>query len=261
MNNSVILQVDESTKGLMEEIQSGISSSIEDGMREVKDKVESVDGTTDMILRKFKDFDGLSSTVEQLRSLAEESKKFTAIVSPLENSVTQLKQGNKTQEQILSKITSNIDLLVKGVLELGEKERGFASDIKEEIQNVLNRVNKGNEGICTQLMDILQKLSQAENKRQEISDKMSSSLTSIKESIDALSNHLDDKSGKIESSIHKVVVSHSEFSKKYAECESVHEEFERKTSSQIDEINKSMEKVQATLDIIVNLVTPFWKKW
>ena len=252
MNNSVILQVDESTKGLMEEIQSGISSSIEDGMREVKDKVESVDGTTDMILRKFKDFDGLSSTVEQLRSLA---------VSPLENSVTQLKQGNKTQEQILSKITSNIDLLVKGVLELGEKERGFASDIKEEIQNVLNRVNKGNEGICTQLMDILQKLSQAENKRQEISDKMSSSLTSIKESIDALSNHLDDKSGKIESSIHKVVVSHSEFSKKYAECESVHEEFERKTSSQIDEINKSMEKVQATLDIIVNLVTPFWKKW
>ena len=65
----------------------------------------------------------------------------------------------------------------------------------------------------------------------------------------------------IESIIHEVVVSHSEFSKKYAECESVHEEFERKTSSQIDEINKSMEKVQATLDIIVNLVTPFWKKW
>lgn len=76
MNNSVILQVDESTKGLMEEIQSGISISIEDGMRTVKDKVEAVDGTADLILRKFKNFDGISSTVEQLRSLAEESKNI-----------------------------------------------------------------------------------------------------------------------------------------------------------------------------------------
>ena len=64
MSDSVILQVDESTKGLMEEIQSGITFSIEEGVREVKDKVESVDENTDMILRKFKNFDGLSSTVD-----------------------------------------------------------------------------------------------------------------------------------------------------------------------------------------------------
>lgn len=74
--NSVILQVDESTKGLMEEIQSGITSSIEDGIRDVKSKVEAVDDNTDMILRKFKNFDGLSSSIDQLRSLAEESKSL-----------------------------------------------------------------------------------------------------------------------------------------------------------------------------------------
>jgi len=261
MSNSVILQVDESTKGLMEEIQSGISSSIEDGMRKVKDKVESVDGTTDMILRKFKNFDGLSSTVEQLRSLAEESKKFSEIVSPLENSVSELKQGNKTHEQVLSLVSSNIDLLVKGVSELGDKENNIASDIKNKIQNVLDCIEKGNESSNSLLNDVLQQLSQAENVRQEISDKITTSLSSLKESIGELSQHIDDKSTQIESGIHKVAESQTEFSKRYEENESVHQAFENKTSSQIEDIIKSMEKIQTTLDIIVNLVTPFWKKW
>lgn len=74
MKDSVILQVDESTKGLMEEIQTGIASSIEDGLREVQDKVETVDGNTEMILRKFKNLDGLNTAIENLRTLAEQSK-------------------------------------------------------------------------------------------------------------------------------------------------------------------------------------------
>ena len=261
MNNSVILHVDESTKGLMEEIQSGINSSIEDGMREVRDKVESVDSTTDIILRKFKHFDGLSSTVEQLRSLAEESKKFAAIVSPLETSVSELKQGNKTQEQILSKVTSDIGLLVKGVVELSEKEDSISTDIKNMIQDVLNGVEKGNESANKLLNNALDQLSQADNIRQEIANKIYTSFDSIKELIGELSKHIDEKSAKIENDIHDVAESHAEFSKKFAENESIHQAFESKTSSQIEEINKSMEKVQATLDIIVNMVTPFWKKW
>ncbi|MBQ0088201.1 MAG: hypothetical protein KBT27_02575 [Prevotellaceae bacterium] len=261
MKDSVILQVDESTKGLMEEIQSGISFSIEEGMKEVKDKVESVDGTTDMILRKFKNFEGLSSTVEQLRSLAEESKKFAAIVSPLENSVSELKQENKTQEQTLSIVTSNIDLLVKGVSELSDKENTISADINNKIQDVLNGVEKGNESTSTLLNGVLNQLSQAENVRQEISSKIDKSLLCIKELIGELSKHIDEKSAKIESNINEIAESHADFSKKNAENESIHQEFESKTSAQINDINKSIEKVQATLDIIVNMVTPFWKKW
>lgn len=261
MNKSVILQVDESTKGLMEEIQSGISSSIEDGMRGVRDKVESVDGTTDMILRKFKNFDGLSSTVEQLRSLAEESKKFTAIVSPLENGMSELKQGNKTQELILSKVTSNIDLLIKGVVELSDKEISISTDVKNKIQDVLNGVEKGNEETNTLLNDVLKQLSQAEAVRQEIASKTDQSLITIKELICNLSKHIDEKCTKLENNIHEIAESNAVFSKKVAENEAGHQAFESKTSSQIEDLNKSMEKVQATLDIIVNMVTPFWKKW
>lgn len=236
MNKSIILQVDESTKGLMEEIQSGISSSIEDGMREVKDKVDTVDGTTDMILRKFRNFDGLGSTVEQLRSLAEESKKFTAIVSPLESGVDELRQKTKTQEQVLSQTATNIDLLTKGVLELGGKQDKLTSDIKGEVENALSILGKDHQDARKLLNDALLKLSQAETIRQEISDKLSISISAIKDSI-------------------------TELSDRYAENESVHQAFESKTSSQIEDLSKSVEKIQATLDIIVNLVTPFWKKW
>ena len=261
MNNSVILQVDESTKGLMEEIQSGISSSIEDGMREVKNKVDAVDGNTDMILRRFKNFDGISSSVEQLRTLAEESKKFAAIVSPLESTVSELKQGSKSQEQTLSQITSNVSLLVKGVVELGDKESTLASEIKANIKNVLDCIESGDNNTNTLLNDVLQKLSQAEIVRQEISAKINSSLTSIKESVNELSLHIDDNSIHIESSIGKVAESQAEFSIKYAENETAHKEFENKTATQIENLNQSLEKIQATLDIVVNLVTPFWKKW
>jgi len=262
MNNSVILQVDESTKGLMEEIQSGISSSIEDGMREVKNKVDAVDGNTDMILRKFKNFDGISSSVEQLRTLADESKKFAAIVSPLESSVSELKQGSKSQEQTLSQITSNVTLLVKDVVELGDKENTLASEIKANIKNVLDCIESGDNNTNTLLNDVLQKLlSQAETVRQEISAKINSSLASIKESVNELSLHIDDKSAHIESSIGKVAESQAEFSIKYAENETAHKEFENKTTTQIEDLNQSLEKIQATLDIVVNLVTPFWKKW
>lgn len=261
MNNSVILQVDESTKGLMEEIQSGISFSIEEGMKEVKDKVESVDGTADMILRKFKNFDGLSSTVDQLRSLAEDSKKFTDIVSPLENSVSEIKQGNKTQEQALSRITSKIELIEKRVEELDNKENVNASNIKNKIQDAINDVDKVSGDTCSKLKDILQELSKAEGTRQDISNEISSSISSIKDSIGELSTHIDGKTTEIENDIRFVAEKQDDFSKKYSESEAIHQEFESKAYAQIDDINKSIEKIQATLDIIVNMVTPFWKKW
>lgn len=261
MNNSVILQVDESTKGLMEEIQSGISSSIEDGMREVKNKVESVDDTTDMILRKFKNFDGIGSTIEQLRTLAEESKKFTTIVSPLESNISELKQESKHQEQTLLEIISNVALLEKSIVELGDKQNTLASEIKTNIKNVMACIDRGDKTTSTLLNEVLQKLVQEEIVRHDISDKINSSLKSIEESIKGLSIYTNERFSQIESNIVKVAGFQLEFSKKHTENEVAHKEFEDKTQSYIENLNQSLEKIQTTLDIVVNLVTPFWKKW
>lgn len=261
MNDSVILQVDESTKGLMREIQSGISSSIEDGMRGVKEKVDSVDGNTDMILRKFKSFDGLSSTVDQLRSLAEESKKFAAIVSPLQSSVFDLKEDSKTNEQTLAQVSSDIALLVKGTVELGEKQNDLSSDMKTEIQNVLKHISERNEITKEALSKVLEKMAQADNARQDLYSKLNSSLTNIKATVEEIGKSIENKSNKLEGSIAKLSDSFEEFASKYSLNESEHVKFEDKTTSQIEALGQSLEKAQATLDIVVNLVTPFWKKW
>lgn len=261
MSNSVILQVDESTKGLMEEIQSGITSYIEDGMREVKDKVASVDDNTDLILRKFKNFDGLSSTIEQLRSLAEESKKFTAIVSPLENTVSEIKKDNKTHELTLSQVSSNIDLLVKGVVELSDVQNKLNSDINTGLKSVLNNIEDGNEHSKLMVADVLKKMSEADILRQKMSDQLYTSLSSIQASIEAITKSIEERSSKIEGDISKISNSQEVFVNKYSENESAHQTFEDKTSAHIENLNNSIEKIQATLDIIVNLVTPFWKKW
>lgn len=172
MNNSIIMQVDESTKGIMEEIQSGISSSIEDGISDVKQRMDSVEDTADLILSKFKNFDGLNSSAEQLRTLAEESKKITEMVTPLQSGIAVIQQESKANEQKLAEQNNNLNLLIKSIVELGDKQSAIASELNAEIEKV-----------------------QQANKEQFAS------------------------------------------------------------------LAESVEKLQATLDIVVNLVTPFWKKW
>lgn len=258
--DSVILQVDESTKGLMEEIQLGITSSIEDGIREVKNKVNSVDNNTDLLLSKFKNFDGLTCTIDQLRLLAEESKKFTAIVSPLENGVSELKQENKEQNLFLSQISSNVELLVNGVGEFGERQNNYVTEIKEKIQNALSNIKQDTDGSKDLLNDVLSKLSQDERLLQNIYSKIDTSLSAIIESINGLKRVNDERIGKLEGDIVNMSKLQAEFSESYAANESSHRLFEYGTTGRIEDICKSLDKLQAILSIIVNIITPFWKK-
>lgn len=258
MNNSIILQVDESTKGLMEELQSGISSSIEEGIREVKSSVESVDGNTDMILRKFRNFDGLNNSIDQLRSLAEESKKFTAIVSPLQSSMLEIHHDSKANEQILSEQKKNIDLLIKGLVEIGEKQNSLFSDLKNEVDEIMPQLTNGDEQIAKKISEGVALL---ERNQASFTNNVNTSLSQIATEIEHVQNDITSNSDKIKEGIHLLSDAQKDFESKYFANESSHKEFESNTSLQLQSINESIEKIQATLDIIVNLVTPFWKKW
>lgn len=259
MNKSVIVQVDESTNGLMKEIQSGISSSIEDSIREVKSKVESVDDNTDSLLRKFKSFDGLSNSIDQLRSLAEESKKFAAIVSPLQNSVSEIKEGSKANGQTLTNALSDIALLMKAVVQVGDNQNKFSSEIKSGIHSVSDMVSEEEKKTKDRLYEVLNKIEQADKNRIDLFNKLDSSLSEIKKTIDGLGQNIDLNSKKIEDLISRLISLSEEFNKIYITNESSHTEFERNAKTQIQNVNESLEKIQATLDIVVNLVTPFWK--
>lgn len=261
MKNSVILQVDESTKGLMEEIQSGITSSIEDGLREVKDIVETVDGNAENILRKFKSFDGLSSSIEELRALAEQSKKFAEIVSPLQSSVYEIKQETKTNEQTLSQAVSNITFLVEKIIGLEDKQKEINSAVKAELQKVLNCISTENKNIKDTLGNIIEKLNQEDKIRQELYDKLNATLTNLHGKIEAVEKDLIERTDKLKNEVANLMSSHNDFIVKYSTDETSRKVFENNTTSQIVSINNSLNKIQASLDIIINFVTPFWKKW
>lgn len=104
-------------------------------------------------------------------------------------------------------------------------------------------------------------MAQADNARQDLYSKLNSSLTNIKATVEEIGKSIENKSNKLEGSIAKLSDSFEEFASKYSLNESEHVKFEDKTTSQIEALGQSLEKAQATLDIVVNLVTPFWKKW
>lgn len=261
MNNSVILQVDESTKGLMEEIQSGISASIEDGIKDVRDKVASVDDNTDMILRKFKSFDGLSSTIDQLRSLADESKKFAAMVSPLQTGITEIQLDSKAKGQILSEQTTNLSSLNDMVVELREKQRSISSAIIEGLDTLHKELSCKEEATIQQLNDIATKLAQIEDSNQEFEKSTLCEFDSLKSLVEETIKSINVAKDMLEGRISNLSSDFQQFVGEFESKESAHREFEEKANMQFQSINETLEKTQVTLDIIVNLVTPFWKKW
>lgn len=214
MKDSVIMQVDESTKGLMEQVQSGISSSIEGSIEGVKGEIKDVADTTSKILRKFEDFDTIQKSVDELRSLADESKRFASSVNPLQAEVSGILESTGKQKE-------NIDVLVKGLAELSKNLEIYHGEFKESLEEV-----KSN--ICA----------------------IKAANQSIEETQKAVNSMLESLKNQAE-----------KFIKTYDTNELNHKEEERKTGSALIGLASSIEKIQASLTIIINLVTPFWKKW
>ena len=78
--NSVLLKVDESTRGIMEDLKEGIGDAVSSKMQNVTDKMTK---QTNEILEKFKDFDGLKMSMETIESLRQESRHMASKLTPL----------------------------------------------------------------------------------------------------------------------------------------------------------------------------------
>lgn len=165
-NSGIITRVDESTKHLMEKVQSGLTDGLSEQMQEVvRNGIKGLKGDTENIVLKLGKFNGLQSSIDELKQLAEDSKRLLQEDSPIDKEIDSLKM----------KLISKID----------EKGKDIAS------QGNANKIN--------------------------------------------LLKRLDD----VNSSSQK--------------------EFQQ-LKEQVENLQTSVEKVQLTLDIIVNLVTPFWKR-
>lgn len=259
---SVIMQVDESTKGLMEEIQSGISASIEDGIRGVKSTVETVGDNTDIILRKFKNFDGVSSSIEQLRSLVDESKKFAEMVTPIQDSIADVKEESALNGEILSSQGRSINSIIESVQRLEEKQSATNTDLQNAIVQLETHYASLTEQQSQNIIEELRsKVSSAQAASHEEFSNVQTTITDVKTAIDSVQDNITNGTLKLETSIAQIAVAQRGFLTSYTANEAVHAEFESNARAELKQLVDSVEKLQSTLDILVNLVTPFWKKW
>lgn len=205
---TIIAQVDNATGQLMKDISEDINNIIDDNLKNIKENTED-------IIEKLDDFDGLSSSLEDLKEFAEESRKLAKTISPIESQLANIQ-----------------NLVIESVRKNGDKTDEIISSVKEKENKVIQVIAEGldtiNKGHINMLSDI-----------KEVSQELQ----------------------KIEDSVVLVNQRTSEIEKRIRNMEANIENIAQQNASQLNALKESVEKIQATLDIVVNLTTPFWKKW
>lgn len=188
---SIVVKVDESTKGIMQEIESGITTPI----TQLESHIKQAKDDTEEILLKMRKFDGLSSSLDNLRKVSEDARHLSEKVSPIGDNL--LNSANGIHESIRK---------------LSDKESDDIKHLKDDIEtlaSLLDENRKEGEKIVAKLRDDIYQ---------------------------DTAHQLEDIRGQIQL-------------------------IQAENNARYESISESMEKLQVTLDIVVNLVTPFWKRW
>lgn len=254
MSGSVLVNVDESTKALMEEIQSGLSDAIEEGLSDLKEVVESIDENTSTTLQKFESLANINSSVQKLTELAQKMTQLSDSVTPIKESISEIEKRAINYEQAREQEVTKIELIIQRIKEQDEK-------FKETIQNATSQHLKKSDELKELLSQFVAKLDKEGAKQQENYANLCSLLNEQKQMNTHFAESITECCTNIQSGIHNLEASQKSFLEMYISRESAHEEFEKNTRSQLQNMGDSLNNIQKTLDIVVDYVTPFWKKW
>ncbi len=307
---SIIAQVDSTTEQIMKDISDDITSVIGNNLQEIKDDTKAIENImeqTEEITKKLSGFDGLSSSLADLKEFAKESKQLAEKLSPLESQLLDLHKNigyefeqskNKTSEVI-----SEIGVLRSALI----TEQNSVNEISNTVSNIHTVISSVETTQSSKFAEVSEVLRNSEQKNNSYSESALQSLAQCKEDIKlandkiaSIISSLTPVAEKVETTkedVSRIITANSEYnnamknenhciknsidavSKKLQEVDSfVHQktdelntridsiQTEIKTLSlqneaQFSILKESVEKVQVTLDIVVNLTTPFWKKW
>lgn len=242
---TIIAQVDYATEQIMSEISGNITSTIDYNLQDIK-------GNTKNIIDKLDDFDGLSSSLEDLKEFAKESRTLAKTISPIESQLaniqTLVKEGLEKNEnkadEVISSVKENLAYSQNSLTSLSKSANGKLDSIMSSLPNTVKESESEVVQVITESVGAIHK-TYAEGKGNILCsiENISQELLKVKENIEytkqrtvAIENRLCD----IEANIERI---------------------SQRNESQLNALKESVEKIQATLDIVVNLTTPFWKKW
>lgn len=296
---SIIAQVDHSTEQIMKEITHDITSAIETNLQDIKDDTKIITDIiaeqTDEITRKLSGFDGLSTSLTDLKEFARESKTLADKISPLESSIQRIQYNvvesisdelNSLTETICNKTeTKNNDVIssIKILKTILEGSQFITTEISQHVLaiiNFLSEYEEVNSNKLTGISDYLNKIVRSNEEFRSCSlhelEKNRAEIASVKEkqleTASDISKRLYDITGKQEEELTRVKLQISDLERTVkgeseslnTRIDSLDSELKKMASTntlQFDKLTESVEKIQVTLDIVVNLTTPFWKKW
>ena len=132
---SIMVEVDESTEEIMNEIKESFEGSLDKGFSSMKD------GFTDDIIKKLMGLDVFKMTPEQLRKLKEDTQQLINSVSPIES-------GIKAQQTAIATTQTAIN-------EIGTKISDAKwADIRSQIDALKAASDRQNEQIATIMTEI-----------------------------------------------------------------------------------------------------------
>ncbi len=308
---SIIAQVDYSTEQIMKDISNDITAAIGNDLQDIKDDTKAIEDIieqTEEITNKLRGFDGLSSSLADLKAYAKESKLLAEKISPLESQLIDLhknigngfeQSNNKTRELIsgigalqsaivvgqnsvndIFNTVSNIHTVISSVektqnnnfaevsevlRDTEEKDLSFKESALQSLTLCKESIQLANDKIASVLSSLITTAEKVEITKADVSQLITANSAStlnafknendsIKQSIGAVSQKLQDVDAYV----------HQRTNELDTRIESIYAElqvFSHQNEVQINTLKESLEKVQVTLDIIVNLTTPFWKKW
>lgn len=243
--NTIIAQVDYATEQIMRDISENITSVIDDNMQDIK-------GNTKDIIDKLDDFDGLSSSLEDLKEFARESRTLARTISPIESQLASIQnlviesvgKNRDKADEVMSSIKGNLAYSQNALHPLSQAANEKLDSIMSSLPNAVK------ESEIKVIQTVLEGMSTI---RKTYAEEQANVLSEIGK----VSQELQKVEGCMELADQRI----SEIEKRIRIIETNIERIAQQNESQLNALKESAEKIQATLDIVVNLTTPFWKKW
>lgn len=240
-NKSIIAQVDYSTEQIMKDISIDITSAIGDSLQDIKDDTKAITniyGQTEEISSKLRKFDGLSSSLADLKVFANESKVLAEKISPLESRLLNI------QTHIENEISNAGEQIHNGLSSVEKRQANKLAEITGAIRNAEEKVENGNNEVAQKIAEESSSIIKDYNEKQK---NLLNRIASVSQKLQDIEELVQQKTEKLDERINAL----QEDLKLFAE----------QNESEFNVLKESVEKVQVTLDIVVNLTTPFWKKW
>lgn len=89
--NDIIVQVDESTKELMQQVKDSLNSGVTEQISRIEQAGKDNSDNIEQVLRKLKDFSGIKTSIKELSGLAQETQQLKDEIVPIAQTLENMK--------------------------------------------------------------------------------------------------------------------------------------------------------------------------